>query len=66
MASSVDLILDSWVGRIPCQMALDALIVAIPAALIMILIEKLVSMIVPAAVGTVCRVMVVVPMGTGP
>jgi hypothetical protein len=31
------------------QMALDALIVAIPAALIAILIEKLVSMIVPAA-----------------
>jgi voltage-gated potassium channel Kch len=31
------------------QMALDALIVAIPAALVMILIEKLVSMIVPAA-----------------
>jgi hypothetical protein len=31
------------------QMALDALIVAIPAALIMILIEKLVAMIVPAA-----------------
>jgi len=31
------------------QMALDALIVAIPAALVAILIEKLVSMIVPAA-----------------
>jgi hypothetical protein len=31
------------------QMAMDALIVAIPAALIMILIEKLVAMIVPAA-----------------
>ena len=31
------------------QMALDALIVAIPAALVAILVEKLVSMIVPAA-----------------
>jgi hypothetical protein len=31
------------------QMALDALVVAIPAALVAILIEKLVSMIVPAA-----------------
>src|SRR4029079_8736250 len=31
------------------QMAMDALIVAIPAALIMILMEKLVAMIVPAA-----------------